>query len=672
MYRRLVVLAGSLALITASAGSAAVIQLTGKSEVTTVHGYLDAFAASPSGQLYGVEDNPVKGTAVILRLGPTGHATVIQHVSGEIQGMAVDRTGDIYLSDSGPRDPVIDKLSPSGRLSVLVATRGKLLEPLGLAVDAKGNLYIADSRGERVWKVNPAGAISAFAGTGHGFYSTPVHDGGPATRSRLLNPQYVAVGPNGDVYISDNIDGRISRVDSHGIVTTVAGNKHGFSGDGGPAAKAGFGGGDDPTGSGVSGIAFDGSGNLWAAADYRIRKIDTRGIVTTVAGTGSQVTAGDHGPAETASFGNPGILSIAFGVDGTLYVNTFDGLRRLGPGTAKPPAPVGTTLKGAKTITFGITGTVTALSADGPLVAFGEETNDDCFYIHFWNPISRSSARGKDQCLDDPTSSSEYISLLALSGSNALWGDFDYGNHAYCTSETASPTKPAPADAGLCDDEQPDDVVGAIAGDGGSFAVNHWTACNGPCATGVDDPFGDRVSDVSLIWIDANGANHTIATGAQALVAMDVDAGRVLLALPGNGLEILSSSGKVLQTIPLQTARIRGAVLQGDDIVVQTSNELIQFSASSGKEIGHHGLPAGDNLSLSGIQSGIVVYTRKGAITLLRLSDGHSVTFTAGLTPVTATLSSAGLFYGYSEPPRNGEVGHVAFVRLADVERALS
>jgi hypothetical protein len=346
--------------------------------------------------------------------------------------------------------------------------------------------------------------------------------------------------------------------------------------------------------------------------------------------------------------------------DGTVYVTTAD-VARAGP------TPAGSTLAGVRTITFGLKGTVTALSADGPLVAFDEQTKEGCDSFHFWNPLTKASSKGKDGCID-PSTSDTNGDYLTLSGTRALWADFEYGNESYCTSWTSTPAKPTVTDAGLCSGE-PDDVVGGIAGEGGSFTVNHWIDCNQRCPGGVTTASGHRVSDVTLTRVDANRSHHEIGSGGTALAVADMDGGRILLVRPDDKLAILSNGGKVLRTIAFQTARVDGAFLQGDDVAIQTSNELLDFSASSGKEKWHRAIPKSDDLVFGGIQSGIAVYTIGRQVVLVRLGNGHSVTFKPGLAPVNARLGTAGLFYGYTEP-KDGEVGHVAFVALADIEHA--
>src|ERR1019366_2090274 len=134
-------------------------------------------------------------------------------------------------------------------------------------------------------------------------------DGGAATNASLYYPFGVAFDASGNLYIADYDNTRIRKVDTNGIITTVAGNgSNGFSGDGGAATNASI--------RLPSGVAFDASRNLYIA-DYgnnRIRKVDTNGIITTVAGNGSATYAGDGGAATNASLSAPnGVALDVFG-----------------------------------------------------------------------------------------------------------------------------------------------------------------------------------------------------------------------------------------------------------------------------------------------------------------------------------------------------------------------
>jgi sugar lactone lactonase YvrE len=665
------------ALLAASGAAAPGGTLTARSPISTVPGgrfEADQLAVDAAGRLYAGYSDPDNG-GYVYRFDAAGGKTLVVHVGSGVDGMAIDRKGDIFLSDG--LDRVVREVTPGwvarivagilGRMGTSgnggSATHAELDNPSGLAVDAAGDLFIGDDNTGQIRKVTPAGIISLYAGNNS--LRGPVGNGVPAVDARIESPDYMAIGPDGALYVSDSGLGLVRRIDARThVLTTVAGNGKAFSGDGGPAVKAGFG--SDFENS-ADGIAFDRSGELWVSDVYRVRRIDSNGIVTTVAGIGDVGSSGDGGPAGAAGLSYP--TDLAFGPDGSLYIGTGDGVRRIRPGVATHgTAIVAAQLLGTKPVTFGIAGTVTALSADGRLVAFDEMTGGFCDWIHFWNPVTRVTAKGEDRCIDDASGSQSDSAFLTLSGTTALWADFDQGNHSYCTSGSSSLAAPKIKDAGLCTGD-PDDVIGGIAGQEGTFVVNHWTECSTGCPNGVDTYGGDRVSDVTLVRIAPDGAKTTIGTGKDALTVAAMDGGRLLLVRADDELAIVSSSGATLRTIPFQTARVYGAALQGNDVVVETSNQLIDFSASTGKKIAARGIPRNDDLSFGGVESGIAVWTLRRELVLERLRDGRTVTIQPGGLPVRATFSSAGLYYSYTAST-HGENGHVAFVPLAVVLRA--
>ena len=160
--------------------------------------------------------------------------------------------------------------------------------PAGVALDGAGNLYIADTANQRIRKVDAAGVISTVAGDGtFGFGG----DGGPATAAQLYFPNGVAPDGAGNLYIADFNNQRIRKVDAAGVISTVAGDgTFGFGGDGGPATAAQL--------YLPSDVALDGAGNLYIAdtANQRIRKVDAAGVISTVAGDGTQGYGGGRRP----------------------------------------------------------------------------------------------------------------------------------------------------------------------------------------------------------------------------------------------------------------------------------------------------------------------------------------------------------------------------------------
>ena len=197
------------------------------------------------------------------------------------------------------------------------AIRAKLTEPTGVAVDAAGNIYIADRHNHRVRKVDTSGTISTFAGTSVGTRDYGFNgDGGPADRALLAFPEGVVVDVVGNVYIADTDNHRIRMVDTAGIIHTIAGSgERGFGGDGGPAIRALL---SEP-----SGVAVDSVGNVYIADtdNHRIRKVDASGIIHTIAGTGEGGFSGDGGLAIESDLFRP--LDVAVDAVGNIYIADF-------------------------------------------------------------------------------------------------------------------------------------------------------------------------------------------------------------------------------------------------------------------------------------------------------------------------------------------------------------
>jgi hypothetical protein len=231
--------------------------------------------------------------------------------------IARDNAGNIYFADNFAHR--VRKINAAGIISAFAgngtpgysgdgaaAVSAQLIGVAGIAADRFGNVYIADNNNHRVRKVNAAGTISTVAGNGLAGFSG---DGGAATAAQLNSPYGLATDDSGNVYVADEFNYRIRKINTLGIISTIAGNGiGGYSGDGGPATAAQF----TPTG-----IASDGIGAIYIAANNRIRKVSASGIITTVAGNGIAGFSGDGAPATAARLNQP------VGVDADRLGNIF-------------------------------------------------------------------------------------------------------------------------------------------------------------------------------------------------------------------------------------------------------------------------------------------------------------------------------------------------------------
>ena len=249
--------------------------------------------------------------------GDGGPATAAQ--LARPQAIASDGSGNVYIADS--RSNRVRKVTSSGIISTIAgngiagyagnggaATAAQLDFPVGLAIDGSGNVYIAEQGNQVIRKVNTSGIISTFAGSTPGYSG----DGGLANTAQLNNPTGVAVDRGGNVYIADGSNGRIRKVNTSGIISTIAGGSGGSIGDGGAATLANI--------NYSTGVAIDSSGNVYISANNnRIRKVNTSGIISTVAGNGTAGYSGDGGAATAAVLNYPNGLAVDG--SGNIYIS---------------------------------------------------------------------------------------------------------------------------------------------------------------------------------------------------------------------------------------------------------------------------------------------------------------------------------------------------------------
>ena len=236
-------------------------------------------------------------------------------------GVAVDAFGNLFIADY--YNNRIREVDTNGIISTVAgvgiqgssgdggpATNATFHSPFSVALDASGNLFVADHFNGRIREVGTNGTISTVAGNGTKGFSG---DGGAATSAELNNPYGVFVDPSGNLFIADSANNRVREVGTNGVITTVAGNgKAGYAGDGAAATNAEL--------SGPYGVAVDAAGNLFIAdsANNRVREVRTNGIITTVAGNGTKGYLGDGGAATAAELNDP--FGVTVDSSGNLFI----------------------------------------------------------------------------------------------------------------------------------------------------------------------------------------------------------------------------------------------------------------------------------------------------------------------------------------------------------------
>ena len=233
------------------------------------------------------------------------------------EGVTIAPDGNLYIADYG--NDRVRKVDPSGIITTVAgggteyeggvpATEAWVDSPVDVSIAQDGSLYIASYFGNTIQKVDPVGIITIVAGGGYDYV-----EGAPATDVRLYHPMGICVSPDGSLYIALEYDHVICKVDPSGIISTVAGNWiSDYSGDAGPATEASL--------YYPNQVSLDPYGNLYIAdsGNYVIRKVDSNGIILTIAGNGTGGYSGDGGPAKEARLNFP--RGVTYAPDGNLYI----------------------------------------------------------------------------------------------------------------------------------------------------------------------------------------------------------------------------------------------------------------------------------------------------------------------------------------------------------------
>jgi hypothetical protein len=254
--------------------------------------------------------------------------SVVVDATGNVLIADTDNNRVRKVSPSG----MISTVAGTGQLGFSgdggLATQARL-NPWTLVLDGAGNLFIEDSGNVRVRKVSPEGIITTVAGSGKAGFSG---DGGPATEARFSELRLGAVDAAGNLFIADRNNHRIRKVSLEGIVTTVAGSgptgaaKGVSAGDGGLATEARLNGPFSPVLDRSGNLFFSEAGDVFGTnTGYRVRKVDPNGIISTVAGSDGRGFAGDGGPATQARLNTP--LGVAVDSAGNLFFTEKGNLR---------------------------------------------------------------------------------------------------------------------------------------------------------------------------------------------------------------------------------------------------------------------------------------------------------------------------------------------------------
>lgn len=264
----------------------------------------------------------IAGTGTAGYSGDGGPASMakLHNPNGVIQ----DDIGNIYFCDYS--NHCVRKIDTSGTITTIAgtgisgyngdsiaATSAKLSYPITLAFDHSGNMYIADADNHRIRRVNTLGIISTIAGTGTAGFSG---DGGPSVSAELNNPYGVALDAAGNIYIGDQSNNRIRRINTSGIITTFAGTgTSGYTGDGAAATLAQL---NNP-----AQVWVDTGNNLLIADRYNncVRKVNTAGTIYSIAGTGTAGYTGDGGPAIRATLHQ--VPGVSADIHGNIYIADF-------------------------------------------------------------------------------------------------------------------------------------------------------------------------------------------------------------------------------------------------------------------------------------------------------------------------------------------------------------
>lgn len=547
------------------------------------------------------------------------------------------------------------------------ATLAILRQPGGVAADNRGNVYIAETGGHRVRKLDRSGAITTVAGTGVAGFSG---DGGAATAAQLASPYGLAADGLGNLYIADLGNARVRCVDANGNITTIAG--------GGTLAPG-------PLNEGLAAtsllldsprnlLAIDGGG-LYISdfGGHRVFQLSTGGLLTTVAGTGTPGYTGDGGMAAAAQLAYP--AGLATGFDGSLYIadSLNHAVRRISSGVI---------------VTFGSVGTPVGMALDIFATLFIADVEAGALLRFPASgvlppvPIPASDvARAMDLSMYVPESAAGIVARLPLIGPMSLaagGGDTARGDGGAATGALLNHPSGVAADASGnlyiadCDNRRvrrvaPDGTITTVAGAG-------WLA---PSGISVDAAGNIYVVDTGLkqvLRITPAGDVKRVATGlalvAPAAAVADV-AGNLYIADTGAGKIFSVAPAGIVSTVLDKLAGPHGLALDGAGHLLFTEQDgarVRSLDLPSGKlsdlGAGTWSIPRG--LAVS--SAGEVFVADTGRQQILRVDAAGQVTTVAGMGSAGFAGDGSAASSAQLNFPWDVAIGPAGVLYIADLE----